>query len=146
MSNPIVADNKPKKVELEKGKEYYFCRCGCSKDQPFCDGSHKGTDFTPKSFVADDSGDAFLCQCKHTNDAPFCDGTQKKELRQRLNIDKSASQLKNFFEASVSLMEVMARACGHDHLNQFTIDDLATWNREMALLAGVQYSGYTEPS
>ena len=52
-------------------------------------------------------------------------------------------QLKNFFEASVALMTVMARACGHNHLNQFNPNDLATWNREMAHLSGIKYSGYT---
>ncbi|WP_223671051.1 glutamate synthase-related protein [Kangiella shandongensis] len=81
----------------------------------------------------------------HTNNCPSGVATQKKELRQRLNIDKSANQLKNFFEASAELMQVMARACGHDHLNQFNIDDLATWNRDMALLSGVQYAGFIEP-
>ncbi|MCC5804776.1 MAG: CDGSH iron-sulfur domain-containing protein [Opitutales bacterium] len=78
MSHPVIADNVPKKVNLEKGEEYYFCACGRSKDQPFCDGSHKGTGITPRRFVADEDGEAYLCQCKHTADAPFCDGTHKK--------------------------------------------------------------------
>lgn len=77
MRHPIVVDNKPKKVTLIKGDEYYFCMCGRSKNQPFCDGAHAGTDFKPKAFIADDS-EAFLCQCKHTNNAPFCDGTHKQ--------------------------------------------------------------------
>jgi glutamate synthase domain-containing protein 2 len=78
MSKPIVADNKPKKVNLKKGDEYYFCACGRSKKQPFCDGSHVGTEFKPKSFVAEKSGDAYLCQCKHSANTPFCDGTHKQ--------------------------------------------------------------------
>jgi len=77
MSKPIIADNKPVKVELKKGQEYYFCSCGQSNNQPFCDGSHKGTTFTPKSFVADEES-AYLCACKHTQNPPFCDGTHKK--------------------------------------------------------------------
>lgn len=77
MSQPIIADNKPVKVELEKDKEYYFCVCGRSDNQPFCDGSHSGTEFKPKAFVAEKSEEAYLCQCKHTGDAPFCDGTHK---------------------------------------------------------------------
>lgn len=78
MSNPIIADNKPIAVTLKQGKEYYFCVCGRSSNQPFCDGSHKGTSFTPKSFTVDKDEEAYLCQCKHTDNAPFCDGTHKK--------------------------------------------------------------------
>lgn len=78
MSQPVIANNKPAKVTLKKGEEYAFCRCGRSRDQPFCDGSHSGTGFTPKMFKAEKDGDAFLCQCKHTDDAPFCDGTHKQ--------------------------------------------------------------------
>ncbi|KIO37997.1 glutamate synthase-related protein [Shewanella sp. cp20] len=77
MVNPIIADNKPKKVELTKGKEYYFCVCGRSNNQPFCDGSHKGTGFSPKAFTAEKDGEAYLCACKHTGNAPYCDGTHK---------------------------------------------------------------------
>ncbi|MFM1855681.1 MAG: hypothetical protein RLZ83_990, partial [Pseudomonadota bacterium] len=59
----------------------------------------------------------------------------------RLAVDKSAQQLANFFHASVALMQVMARACGHDHLSKFALDDLTTWKREMADLSGVAYGG-----
>lgn len=72
---PRIADNKPIPVELKAGKEYYFCTCGSSSNQPFCDGSHAGTDFAPKSFTANEDGEAYLCQCKQTANAPFCDGT-----------------------------------------------------------------------
>ena len=75
---PVIANNKPIKVSLEKGREYYFCTCGRSQNQPFCDGSHKGTGYTPKAFKAEESNDAYLCQCKHTANAPFCDGTHKQ--------------------------------------------------------------------
>ncbi len=81
----------------------------------------------------------------NTNNCPTGVATQKEALRQRLNVDKSASQLSNFFSASTELMQVMARACGHDHLNKFTKDDLATWQREMALLSGVNYAGVVDP-
>lgn len=78
MSNPIIADNKPVKVKLSKGQEYHFCTCGKSKSQPFCDGSHVGTTFTPKLIVADEDGEAYLCACKQTGSTPFCDGSHKQ--------------------------------------------------------------------
>ena len=78
MPKAIIADNKPAKVELTQGETYYFCTCGRSNNQPFCDGSHAGTDFTPNSFIPDESGDAYLCQCKQTANAPYCDGTHKQ--------------------------------------------------------------------
>ena len=77
MGNPIIADNKPVKVSLTKDEQYYFCSCGQSKNQPFCDGSHKGTGFKPKAFSAEETGDAYLCQCKHSANLPFCDGSHK---------------------------------------------------------------------
>lgn len=78
MSKPVIAAVAPKKVNLEKDQEYYFCACGRSQKQPFCDGSHAGTEFKPKAFKAEQSGDAYLCQCKHTANSPFCDGSHKK--------------------------------------------------------------------
>lgn len=78
MDKPIVADNKPAKVSLKKGGTYHFCMCGRSKNQPFCDGSHQGTSFKPKAFVAEKEGDAYLCACKHSGNKPFCDGTHKQ--------------------------------------------------------------------
>lgn len=77
----------------------------------------------------------------HTNNCPVGIATQNPKLRQRLKMEKGAQQLNNFFRASTELMQVMARACGHDHLNQFSIDDLTTWHREMAHLTGIAYGG-----
>ena len=79
----------------------------------------------------------------HTNNCPVGIATQKPHLRQRLKIEKGAQQLNNFFQASTELMQVMARACGHNHLNQFCMDDLTTWNREMAHLTGIEYAGFS---
>ncbi len=77
MSKPTVADTKPIPTELKAGDEYYYCTCGKSASQPFCDGSHAGTVFTPQAFVAEEEGTAYLCQCKQTGGAPFCDGSHK---------------------------------------------------------------------
>ena len=77
----------------------------------------------------------------HTNNCPVGIATQKPHLRERLKIEKGADQLNNFFRASTELMQVMARACGHEHLNRFCIDDLTTWDREMAHLTGIAYGG-----
>jgi glutamate synthase domain-containing protein 2 len=77
----------------------------------------------------------------NTNQCPAGIATQNEALRKRLDVDHAAQRLANFFHASTELMQVMARACGHDHLNQFRLDDLATFDRDMASLAGVRYSG-----
>ncbi len=77
----------------------------------------------------------------HTNNCPVGIATQKPHLVNRLIVEKSAHQLKNFFEASVDLMKVMARACGHDHLSKFSADDLTTWKKDMSDLSGVAFGG-----
>ena len=72
-----IAAKFPVKVELEAGKDYWFCTCGLSSAQPFCNGAHKGSEFAPKKFAAESSGPAWLCQCKQTANPPFCDGKHK---------------------------------------------------------------------
>ena len=78
MSEPKIAARQPIGVELEACKTYYFCSRGESARQPFCDGSHSGTDFSPQAFTAEKDGKAFLCQCKRTGNSPFCDGAHTK--------------------------------------------------------------------
>ncbi len=77
----------------------------------------------------------------NTNNCPAGIATQKPELRKLLTIDKSAMQFYNFFTASTELMKVMARACGHDHLNKFNQHDITTWKKEMADLTGIKFGG-----
>lgn len=77
----------------------------------------------------------------HTNNCPVGIATQKPHLRKRLEIAKSALRLKNWFESTNELMQVMARACGHDRLDGFSARDLTSWKREIADLTGVRYAG-----
>jgi CDGSH-type Zn-finger protein len=77
MTEPIVAAKAPNKVALEAGKDYWWCACGRSQNQPFCDGAHKGTGFAPQKVAVAASKDYWLCACKQTRKSPFCDGTHK---------------------------------------------------------------------
>jgi len=75
---PIIAKKGPFRVPVEAGKNYFWCSCGQSKNQPFCDGSHKDTGFSPVKFAAEESKDMYFCGCKNTSNPPFCDGTHNK--------------------------------------------------------------------
>ena len=74
VSDPVVASKDPIEVELNADTSYWWCSCGRSKNQPWCDGSHAGTDFQPHEFKVESAGKYFLCTCKHTANAPLCDG------------------------------------------------------------------------
>jgi len=78
MTKPVIADKTPVPIDVEAGKDYWWCACGKSKDQPFCDGSHSGTDFTPLQYTATESKTIFFCACKHTKKQPLCDGSHSK--------------------------------------------------------------------
>lgn len=77
MTDPVIAQKAPYPVEVEAGKSYFWCACGKSAKQPFCDGSHKGTDFRPIAYKAETSGEVWFCGCKHSADKPFCDGAHE---------------------------------------------------------------------
>ena len=78
MSSPTVAQKAPFPVQVEGGKSYFWCACGKSSKQPFCDGSHKGGEFSPVKFEATESKTVYFCGCKHTHKAPLCDGSHQK--------------------------------------------------------------------
>lgn len=77
MATPEIAGKAPIKIDLEEGKNYFWCTCGKSSKQPLCDGSHKGSEFTPMKYTADKTRTAFFCACKQTSKGPFCDGAHK---------------------------------------------------------------------
>ena len=77
MTEPVVAAKVPAKVTLDAGKDYWWCACGRSANQPFCDGSHKDTGTSPLVTVAERSETVFFCGCKHTRTAPWCDGSHE---------------------------------------------------------------------
>ena len=78
MTDPVIAQKSPIPVEVEEGKNYFWCTCGKSSKQPFCDGSHQGSELAPMKWTADATGKKFFCACKHTGKGPFCDGTHSK--------------------------------------------------------------------
>jgi CDGSH-type Zn-finger protein len=78
MTEPVIAARAPIAVDVEAGRSYWWCACGRSTKQPFCDGSHKGTGIEPVRYEATTAGKAWFCACKRTARAPLCDGTHKQ--------------------------------------------------------------------
>jgi CDGSH-type Zn-finger protein len=75
MSEAVIAQKSPYPIDVEEGKSYYWCACGQSTKQPFCDGSHKGTTFNPVAFKATETKKMYFCGCKATSNQPLCDGS-----------------------------------------------------------------------
>jgi len=78
MNNPVRVSDTPFAVDVEAGKAYFWCSCGKSSTQPFCDGSHKGSSFVPFKYDATESKKVFFCGCKATASQPLCDGSHGK--------------------------------------------------------------------
>ena len=78
MSGPVPAQKSPYAVTVEEGHEYWWCACGRSKSQPFCDGSHRGSGVTPVAFTPTQGGEVWLCGCKGTGSKPYCDGSHNR--------------------------------------------------------------------
>ena len=78
MSDAVIAQEFPYMEDLEEGKNYFWCSCGKSSKQPFCDGSHKGSDFAPVKFNVDKAKSYALCGCKRNDGKPFCNGAHNK--------------------------------------------------------------------
>lgn len=80
MTQPIRASNTPFAVKVEAGKDYWWCACGQSKTQPFCDGTHKGSGFSPVKYSATESNEVYFCGCKASAKRPLCDGSHNKPV------------------------------------------------------------------
>jgi CDGSH-type Zn-finger protein len=78
MSDPVVAQKAPFAVTVEAGKSYWWCACGKSQKQPFCDGSHKGGEFKPREYQATADGTVWFCGCKNSKNGTLCDGSHKR--------------------------------------------------------------------
>ena len=77
MAKPVIASTIPVTVEVKEGESYWWCTCGRSANQPWCDGSHAGTDFTPLEYVAPRTRTLSMCTCKHTHKGPYCDNSHR---------------------------------------------------------------------
>jgi len=77
MNEPKISQRAPYPVTVEAGKTYYWCSCGESKTEPFCDGSHKGSGFSPTRFEAEKDGAVYFCGCKNSKNGALCDGSHK---------------------------------------------------------------------
>ena len=78
MAQPVIAQKEPISIEVKEGKSYWWCSCGQSSKQPFCDGSHKDTEFEPMEYKAAKDATVWFCACKQTSKHPMCDGTHSK--------------------------------------------------------------------
>jgi len=138
---PALARARRHLDRLDKHDITLIITGGLRKPADFIKALALGADAIAVSNAAMQAIGCIAMRACHTNNCPVGIATQKPHLMSRLVIEKSANQLKNFFEASVELMQVMARACGHDHLSKFTNSNLTTWKKDIAELSGVPFGG-----
>ena len=138
---PALARARAHLDRLDRSDVSLVITGGLRKPADFIKAMAMGADAIALSNSAMQAIGCIAMRACHTNNCPVGIATQKPHLVSRLVIEKSARRLENFFNASVELMQVMARACGHDHLSKFNIDDLTTWDRNMSDLSGVRYGG-----
>lgn len=138
---PALARARRHLDRLGRGDVTLVITGGLRKPADFIKALALGADAVAVSNAAMQAVGCIAMRACHTNNCPVGIATQKPHLVNRLVVEKSARQLANFFDASVELMQVMARACGHDHLSKFSATDLTTWKTEMRDLSGVAYGG-----
>ena len=138
---PALARARAHLDRLERSDVTLVITGGLRKPADFIKAMALGADAIAVSNSAMQAIGCLAMRACHTNNCPVGIATQKPHLVSRLLVDRSAQQLANFFDASVELMQVMARACGHNHLSKFNTDDLVTWKRDMSALSGVAYGG-----
>ena len=138
---PALARARRRLDQLGRSDVTLVITGGLRKPADFVKALALGADAVAVSNAAMQAIGCIAMRACHTNNCPVGIATQRPELVSRIVVEKSAQRLKNFFDASVDLMRVMARACGHSALSDFSARDLTTWKREMAELTGVEYGG-----
>lgn len=136
MSKPVIADIKPIKVNLKKDKNYFFCLCGRSQKQPFCDGSHAGSDFSPQKFTAKSNGDAYLCQCKHSANKPYCDGSHKKFIEKDIG---EAISIKNIATSAMPTAIATKEEPNITYIHQLANEGLSSHHGDMVAMGVPRY-------
>ncbi len=140
---PALARARAHLDRLERNDISLVITGGLRKPADFVKALALGADAIALSNSAMQAIGCIAMRACHTNNCPVGIASQKPHLVSRIIVEKSARQLANFFEASTELMQVMARACGHDHLNKFNADDLTTWKKDMSEISGVAFGGPT---
>ncbi|MEO9572781.1 MAG: glutamate synthase-related protein [Tateyamaria sp.] len=138
---PALARARAHLDRLERNDVSLVITGGLRKPADFVKALAMGADAIAVSNSAMQAIGCIAMRACHTNNCPVGIASQKPHLVSRLVVEKSARQLANFFEASTELMQVMARACGHDHLGKFNASDLTTWKRDMSDISGVAFGG-----